>query len=359
MRKLSIKRLVWLDRQVQRTDRALQMAAGRRRNRRGSKRQRSRTCIIGIPAILTAEKLEHRLKILDVIRQIDDRMSVGGWRVKLDFSRVQKIFPGGMLLLLAALQQRTQNHPGKVVARCPPNSMAAQLLNHFDMADALGVPHCQPTAHSVVSWRHLSGTHADGQELKELLDHYRTTTEAQIPDELFAVLSEGLTNVRQHAYTASTTTQNEWKRWWLFARCAEPSGMQNGNLYIAIYDMGVGIPATLRQKLEKKEIAFDWWDQMLQAVRLSEGTKLDQRLLQAAVEDRRSQTGQPHRGNGLPEMREFAVSTEGGRLHIVSGHAQYSLIGGKNDGQITRFEQKFPGTLLLWGLPLTTKENSI
>lgn len=359
MRKVANKRLVWLDRQVQKKACVQRKAAAQLRNRCGLTRQRSRTCIIGIPAILTAEKLEHRLKILDVIKQIDNRMTIGGWRVKLDFSRVQKIFPGGMLLLLAALQQRTQNHPGKIVARCPPNSMAAQLLNHFDLANALGVPQCQPKAHSVVSWRHLSGTHADGLELKQLLDHFRTTTQAQIPDELFAVLSEGLTNVRQHAYTATSTTPHAWKRWWLFARCEEPSANQHGNLYIAIYDMGVGIPATLRQKLEKKEIAFDWWDQMLQAVRLSEGTKLDQRLLQAAVENRRSQTGQPHRGNGLPEMREFAVSTGGGRLHIVSGHAQYSLIGGKNDGQITRFEQKFPGTLLLWGLPLTTKENSL
>lgn len=359
MRKVVRKRLVWLNRQVQAKARAQRKAARQFRNRCGSRRLRRQTCIIGIPAILTAEKLEHRLKILDVIKQIDDRMAAGGWRVKLDFSRVQKIFPGGMLLLLAALQQRTQNHQGKIVARCPPNSMAAQLLNHFGLADALGVPQCQPKAHSVVSWRHLSGTHADGLELKQLLDHYRATTQAQIPEALFAVLSEGLTNVRQHAYTATCTTPQEWKRWWLFARCEEPSGTQHGNLYIAIYDMGVGIPATLRRKLESKEIFFDWWDQALQAVHLSEGTRLDQRLLQAAVEHRRSQTGQPHRGNGLPEMREFAVTTEGGRLHIVSGHAQYSLLGGKNDGQVMRFEQKFPGTLLLWSLPLKIKENSL
>lgn len=58
-------------------------------------------------------------------------------------------------------------------------------------------------------------------------------------------------------------------------------------------------------------------------------------------------------------MRDFAVATEGGRLHIVSGHAQYSLLGGKNDGQVMKFEQKFLGTLLLWSIPLTVKENSL
>lgn len=356
MKKLAGKRLVWLNRQVQAKARAQRKAAGQLRNRWGSRRLRRQTCIIGIPAILTAEKQENRLKILDAIQQIDDRMTVGGWRVKLDFSHVRKIFPGGMLLLLAALQQRAQHHPGKIFARCPPNSMAAQLLNHFGLADALGVPQCQPTAHSVVSWRHLTGKVADGAELKQLLDHYRSTTQAQIPEGLFAVLSEGLTNVRQHAYTATCCTPEGWQRWWLFARCEEPVGTQHGNLYIAIYDMGVGIPLTLRQKLERKEIVVDWWDQTLQAMRLSEGTRLDQHLLKAAVEHHRSQTGQPHRGNGLPEMREFAAQTEGGRLHIVSGHAQYSLLGGKNDGQVMRFEQKFPGTLLLWSLPLMVKE---
>lgn len=359
MRKVAYKHLLWLHRQIKIKAYSQRRAAGLRRNQRCAGKSRLQTCVISIPAILTAERPEHRLKILDVIKKIDERMSLGRWRVKLDFSPVQKIFPGGMLLLLAALQQRAKEYAGKIVARCPPNSMAAQLLSHFGLADILNMPHCQPKADSVVSWRHLSGTHAEGKELKQLLDHYRTRTQAQIPEALFAVLSEGLTNVRQHAYSASCITPKEWQRWWLFARCQEPTEIRHGTLYIAIYDFGVGIPATLRQKLERKEIFLDWWDQTLKTVGLSENMCLDQRLLRAAVEHRRSQTGQRHRGNGLPEMREFAVTTEGGRLHIVSGNAQYSLLGGKDDGQTMRFEHKFPGTLLLWSIPLHLKEVSL
>jgi hypothetical protein len=55
-------------------------------------------------------------------------------------------------------------------------------------------------------------------------------------------------------------------------------------------------------------------------------------------------------------MREFASTTNGGRLHIVSGQAQYTFVAGKIDGHTLGFKEEFPGTLLLWSLPLKMKE---
>lgn len=358
MKLLVPKRKTWLNRQVKLQWQMSVRSAQAAKHLSIKKIKRLRCCIILVPRLLIGEKLEQRLQILGVINQINVRLANGGYRVKLDFSRVEKIFPGGMLILLAGLQRLTADYPGRLSASCPPHSLASQLLNHFGLAPLLGInPHTsKPKDSSVVGWSYLTGTQAAGAEVKELLDRYRNNTSAEIPDSLFAVLTEGLTNVRHHAYTARSRVREEFRRWWLFARYDEPCGKENGYLYIAIYDMGVGIPATMRNKLETKEIVIDLMDKAGQFTSLSHGTALDKRLLHAAVEHKRSQTGQPHRGNGLPEMREFVASSDAGRLHIVSGHAQYSFIRGKSDGHTDGFKQEFPGTLLLWGLPLKAKE---
>lgn len=320
----------------------------------------NRLCVLTVPRVLSAEKLEMREKILAVIHQIDTRLKVAGSRIKLDFSRVHRIFPGGMLILLGALRRQTDAFPGRIRARCPPQSLAAQLLNHFGLADALGVTKhlSKPKHSSVIEWQHLTGSHADGDRVTALLDTYRQHTQAAIPEELFLVLTEGLTNVAHHAYPENCGIAPAHQKWWLFARFTEPTETQQGSIYIAIYDIGVGIPATLRPKLNNFEQWLDFFDKGARITRLGDGARLDQQLLRTAIEEYRTQTFLSFRGKGLREMREFAASTVGGRLHIVSGQAQYSVHGGKQDGQFQGFGEKFPGTLLLWNLPLNRKEQT-
>lgn len=357
MRKLSHKRYVWLLHSVQRQSKMLRKMERKRSVRRMSGKAVRKICVLTVPEMLTAEKLEPREKILDIIRQIDQHLA-NQHRIKLDFSRVKRIYPGGMLILLAALRRQTDRYPRRIRARCPPQSLSAQLLNHFDIASALGVsPHLSRPQHSsVIEWQHLCGTRADGMQVKKLLDQYRTNTEAELPAELFVVLTEGLINVGHHAYPAGCDIEAQHRKWWLFARFTEPVADRVGSIFIAIYDMGVGIPSTLRSKLKTGEMVMNAIDKTTELTGLSEGTWLDKRLLRTAIENPRTQTEQAHRGKGLPEMREFAASTDGGRLHIVSGQAQYSMHGGKPDGQVQGFDEKFPGTLLLWNLPLKVKE---
>jgi len=361
MKKPDKQRVVWLNQQVWRQAiKAVKLARQRTKLKPGTQNAATIFCVLSLPPMLTAEKLELRAQILSVIYQIETKLKVAGCRVKLDFSRVTRIFPGGMLILIAALRRLADRYPGRIHARCPPQSLAAQLLNHFGLAEALGVAHhlSRPQHSSVVEWRHLVGTHADGDRVKELLDTYRQHTHADIPDELFLVLTEGLTNVAHHAYPASCRLAKEHQKWWLFARFVEPTATQQGSIYIAIYDVGVGIPATLRPKLVNMELVLNVADKTMRAAKLGDGAWVDQRLLRTAIEDSRTQTYLSFRGKGLPEMREFAASTVGGRLHIVSGQAQYSVHGGRSEGQLQGFGEKFPGTLLLWNLPLNGKEQT-
>ncbi len=355
MKKISEGRLAWLNRQVQRQGLFSRREArlARRDINLGRVRAVLKTSTILIPGVLVAERYEHRCKILDVVEQCLRTLAHGDSRVKLDFSRVQKIYPGGMLVLLGALELILEIYPGRVAARCPPMSLSAQLLRHFGIADKLGVSpqFSQPTAKSVVEWRYLTGTQAMGEDVSDLLNSYRQSTNAEIPPDLFSVLTEGLINVRHHAYPSDSSIPPDLRRWWLFARYVEPDAKTAGNLFIAIYDMGVGIPTTMKQRLEKGEVVLNLIEQVVPT-----GNALDKALLQQAIEHRRSGTGLPHRGNGLPEMREFIESTASGRLYIVSGNAQYSFGPGFKSGSTSAYSRSFPGTLLLWSLPLKSKE---
>lgn len=119
---------------------------------------RLRCFIILAPKLLIAEKYEQRQQILDVLSNIERRLQSGSYRVKLDFSRVEKIFPGGKLILLAALQSMAKRHPVRISAHCPPYSLAAQLLNHFGLSSALRISPSLSRLKdpSVIDWSHLT-----------------------------------------------------------------------------------------------------------------------------------------------------------------------------------------------------------
>lgn len=50
-------------------------------------------------------------------------------------------------------------------------------------------------------------------------------------------------------------------------------------------------------------------------------------------------------------MREFAASTSGGTLTIISGYAQYTFQANSKEATVSKCDQGILGTLILWNLP--------
>lgn len=332
--------------------------ASRRRALYGARPQLS---VIPVPQFLTAERESHREEIGKAIRAVKSALWRPRCKVRLDFSKTEKIFPGGMLLLLAHLQLLVERHPGRITARCPPRSLAAQLLNHFGIAEHLGISDrsSHPTHDSVIHWRFCTGTAADGQKIAELLEGYQKSTCTEIPEGLYDVLTEALTNVRHHAYSDSGSSRvpEPLKRWWLFSRYVEPQNTTPGNLYIAVYDVGAGIQSTMRQRLRSGEIVLAATDELFGWSGFRQGNKrLHRLLLQRAVEHSRTSTGEDFRGKGLPEMREFVLKTRTGKLYIISGSAQYVCSPTTTRSLCVSASESVSGTLILWSIPLQYKE---
>ncbi len=360
MKHLQVDRRKWLRNQCVAQARNSLWSANVRRFRKDktgayAKRGRTKTSLLLVPAHLLAERFKERSKILSLLTSALDILSTSNNKVRFDFSRVQRCYPGGMLMLLAYLEMLSQTYPRRVFARCPPRSMSGQLLNHFGLGSNLGVSSSSnaPTHESVVNWHYVTGTKIDGKKVSALLHKYKEIAGAEMPEGLYDVLSEALTNVHHHAYSDETKLPEQMRRWWMFSRYVEPKESEPGNLYIAVYDVGHGIQNTMGRKLKAGELVIEGLKDLYEKAGGS-WKVMDRLLLERAVVLNRSSTGLKNRGKGLPEMRDFIQSTESGSLQIISGFSQYAS-NSKSNSQVMSWSEKVLGTLILWDIPLGQK----
>jgi hypothetical protein len=350
------RRQYWLLRRQQIKDKGLRRIAGLERNRHfawgGPKIKLQSVIRVQAPLMLLAEKEDYREKIWHCIASAAKALEKGH-RVRFDFTKTTKAYPGGMLIFLAYVELLIDQYPSRISAISHQSSLITQLLEHFGFAERLQMQSRRRRPHheSVVNWRYLTGTLADGTKISELLTGYKEASGAKTPEGLYDVLAEALTNVRHHAYPETSTLPPALRRWWLFSRYDTPTAGESGNLYVSIYDIGVGIQESLRNKLKTSEIVLDKADKLLSVLPLG-GLGVEKMLLTRAIEEERSGTGLGFRGNGLPEMLEFVEQTESGRLYIISGGAQYTRLAKNNKGGAYGCATVIPGTLIMWSIPL-------
>lgn len=366
VKSLDRKTIEW-HRRVQRAGiRQQQREAGRREHRAAlAKRlltrssrppsQRRHTVVLRMPLIINAERDDRRASLLNLVSS----MMTGLTRessIKLDFSQVQRVYPGGMLVLLAFLERMLVLFPGRIRASCRPGSMPAQLLHHFGYGTRLGVSKVRNTPRhpNVVNWRHETGCEAEGAKVQKQVEHFQSVAGGAMPEGLYDVLIEAMTNTRHHAYDGLDLPE-DFRRWWMFSSCSAPEPGKVGHLYIAAYDMGAGIPQRMRGKLiGVAEHVRAGFNSLMANFGHKDFTDQDCQLLGVAVDENRSSTGLNFRGKGLPEMKEFAAKTSGGRMTIISGHGLYRYHSGS--GRAARCDPPVAGTLILWSLPLNLPE---
>lgn len=307
---------------------------------------------------MSGERDDVRGEILQLVSTLLRVLTNSRSLVKLDFSPVKRIYPGGLLLLLAYLELTLESFPRRVRAVCPRGSKSAQLLHQFGFGERLGVSMVgnKPRDDDVVNWRFGTGHQVEGQKIVEHLDGFVEMIGSSMPQGLYNALCEAMSNVKHHAYPTGCSVPPELQRWWLFSSCRPPEKGKGGQLYLAFYDIGIGIPETMRLRLDgMRERLAGGWQGLMRDLGLGDGLGQDRDLLRLAIDHERSSTGLHFRGKGLPEMKEFASSTDEGRMTIISGGAQYTYRAQNRQTITYRCRQALGGTLILWNLPLTLK----
>ena len=269
-----------------------------------------------------------------------------GHNVFIDFERTNLMVADGTLLFFAELANLDAQYKNNRIVRCnyPKNQLVEQVLQHIGVLSMLGQRSRKFVDHETVKhWCIASGSDVDGSKLEELSTKYKGTFTARLSKgSLYNGLIEAMTNSCQHAYPDKRSTN-----WWVF------SEEYNSNLTIVFCDIGIGIPASIREpSRQDQNIVL----KLLQAV---VGEKTDGELIRVAFEIGKSKTKEPNRGKGLQEVKAVLEDKGQGKLLVQSGTGFYSYEPKKSILASTgSFAQKIPGTLISWSMPIGKEEDN-
>jgi hypothetical protein len=255
-----------------------------------------------------------------------------GAKVNISFNETQTLLPCGTLWATAKIEYLNSKYPNKLACTYPKNEVVHQLFQHIGLLETLGkvTRKIEINAENVKHWHYVSGKSTDDVSKFKTLLHSISLGE-DTRSGLYESMSEAVTNTIHWAYKG-----DQPKEWRMFAQYTD------GKLTVAICDLGMGIPCSLKEKPELKEYLsspINWAK-----------NKRDTSLIEIAVESTRSKTKLSHRGKGLKDMLELVKNGTVGGFRIFSnkGAFDYNATSKKEFGK--DFKSAINGTIIQWQL---------
>jgi hypothetical protein len=184
---------------------------------------------------------------------------------------------------------------------------------------------------------------------------YNDNMDPNIEHKISDAITETLNNVSVHAYPKRDISE---KNWWLIC------DVIGDQLYLAIYDRGVGIPETV---LEKKWILASCKktnpkvyntvkslypeDDNNFLIRLIQRFS-DEELIHISMIGDVSGTRNDGRGQGSKSISAFVEDTNNGELNIFSNKGLYGFQNHDTGPELTGLPEKIPGTLVQWNIKI-------
>lgn len=199
------------------------------------------------------------------------------------------------------------------------------------------------SAEDVKHWQVASGNSVDGERTAPIIAEYERLFSLADAQRMYVGLTEAMTNSKQHAYKRArgdgTGKLAEDSRWWMLCQ------KKDGKLYVAICDLGIGIPRSLRE-------GSKWTLKQVTELVKSFGGRRDSAFIKAAVLLGRSSTDEEHRGKGLQDIKAVFDVMPTGTLRILSNRGTYSYLAEDGTEQLTDHSSSILGTLVVWLIPL-------
>jgi hypothetical protein len=183
---------------------------------------------------------------------------------------------------------------------------------------------------NVKHWHFASGERVD-DDTNEAFEAIQVRLSPAARKGMWRGFSEALINSVQHAYAAPRGTKGpdlNIKRWWMFTQ------ERNGELTVAVCDLGIGIPRSL---------PLNWNSTILTQIRsalgLSSGVDVD--AVKTALRVGQTSTGEKHRGKGLPQIWQAIRGNPGAGILIHSNKARLAW----NSKDNKEFDHEFPDSI--------------
>ncbi|MDD2136708.1 ATP-binding protein [Pseudomonas kurunegalensis] len=278
-------------------------------------------------------------------------------RIRIDFSKTNKVISTGMLLMLAEIDRLRIVLGDKCRITCsyPQDETVEKVFQQIGFFNILDKPHrleINEDDITVKNWRYASGVSVNPKDADILLKAIRD----KIPKgylRLVPGVSEAMDNAVHHAYlrpredriSRSGLDKSNDKRWWVFAQ------VHDGRLSVIFCDLGLGIPVTLPEK---------WSESIADIVRLTSLSpgKRDMRMIRRALELGRTRTDQGHRGKGLAQNVMKAAEELRGKLHVYSNAGVVGV--DFSEGTPTYIQdghqRSILGTVIQWSVQITDEQ---
>jgi hypothetical protein len=180
---------------------------------------------------------------------------------------------------------------------------------------------------------------------RNAIESHRSNSSEEAGEIAFGAISESFGNVWQHAYAQDLKKNYPTlhnlplvKKWWI---ALEEIDKQ---LFMVVYDIGVGIPASTKSK--------SWYSALKSSLSFFSNLNSDCQDIRTALSYGGSRFKEQGRGNGLPTIKKLVDTNPDGWLHIMSGSGMYIYKSQSDEEQWVNLNTLFPGTMIQWNIAL-------
>lgn len=285
--------------------------------------------IIQVPEVLCLYSDEERDLTWEWLADVRDRLA-SRERIALSFSNSTQITAAALLRLHAIIQSANEE-----TEELSALSLFFSQCNSYRFIRDTGFLKLTGGPHPVVKTRiyPISRYYGSPQSVKGLVENLveiiglnQTVEEHHA---LSIAVEESILNVFHHAYQVP-----EKGAWWFVAQ------RFGDTVYIAILDVGLGIPETLERTLG--ELLF-------RSYRTLYGSD-DCYMIKAALEHGRSGTGLGGRGKGLSKMQDMVDTHSSGKLWIYSNRGYCVYSGASEELKTGQHRRSMRGTIVQWSI---------
>jgi len=277
----------------------------------------------------------------------------------IDFSTTMNITAAAMLVIFSEIQTLVETGSSNTIIGWSKVSPSVnRMLKRTGLKKLLRK---KDSVHNFSGLRNLpiiSGT--GSQHYDDIVDFIITRYfhDSASPDTEYLIsdaVSEAINNVSRHAYPDLDV---EDKRWWL---TCDVIGNQ---LYLAIYDRGIGIPHTVVEKrwfwsslkATYPEIHDELKEKLGEKSSVVEIFKLtkykDAELIYLSMIGDISGTQKSKHGQGSKSFKALVNNTDGGRLWVYSNKGLYIFENDDAPPQVYKLPKDIGGTLNQWNISL-------
>ncbi|MEX2990944.1 ATP-binding protein [Serratia fonticola] len=315
-------------------------------------------------SIYSADKDKSYQDTINIINAIS-RFSKGALKkAHLDFSKTEFIKAAAILILYATIEQAINEGVNFKIISFPRDIKAIRIIKRSGLEllcrDNVHKPKFDGDYMPVISGS--SGQYRD--DIVDFIQYkiYKNKMSAYTESIYGGAIHEAINNVAYHAYP--NTHESIQKRWWV--KC----DLAGDQLFLALYDKGVGIPETVMKRSWYEEILKNAYPELRikiseeltnQGIAKSEMFLYKVGLVSDAMKIAISMVGDvtgtksSKHGQGSKSIKALVSENEQGKLWIYSNRGLYKL---ESDiVETVDLPKPMPGTLLQWNIEVKLDEH--